>query len=84
MPFVTKERMPQAGIGFDTLDTGYDRKTGATFIVRHGGEKARGKRQEARGKRQEARGKKARGVLLWSASVGDEGTTENNRLHSET
>ncbi|KPQ40213.1 MAG: hypothetical protein HLUCCO16_03685 [Phormidium sp. OSCR] len=37
--------MPQAGIGFDTLDTGYHRKTGATFIVRYGEEKAKGKRE---------------------------------------
>jgi hypothetical protein len=42
--------MPQAGIGFDTLDTGYDRKTGATFIVRHGGEQGTGNREQGTGK----------------------------------
>lgn len=36
--------MPQAGIGFDTLDTSYDRETGATFIVRHREKKATGNR----------------------------------------
>jgi hypothetical protein len=46
--------MPQAGIGFDTLDTGYDRKTGATFIVRHGGEQGTGNREQGTGNRQGA------------------------------